>query len=55
LQADSESLCNAWIRAIQRTIQHLHEDDQGTYTHSRRSFVENFESKTPQSVHCKLG
>uniref|UniRef100_A0A915NAM5 Uncharacterized protein n=1 Tax=Meloidogyne javanica TaxID=6303 RepID=A0A915NAM5_MELJA len=54
LQADSESLCNAWIRAIQRTIQHLHEDDQGTYTHSRRSFVENFESKTPQSVHCKL-
>ncbi|KAF7635551.1 hypothetical protein Mgra_00005093 [Meloidogyne graminicola] len=53
LQADSESLCNAWIRAIQRTIQHLHEDDQGTYTHSRKSFIENFESKSPHSVQCK--
>ncbi|VDM44676.1 unnamed protein product [Toxocara canis] len=28
LQADSETLCNAWMRALQRTIHHLHEDDE---------------------------
>uniref|UniRef100_A0A0N4UAS0 Arf-GAP with coiled-coil, ANK repeat and PH domain-containing protein 2 n=1 Tax=Dracunculus medinensis TaxID=318479 RepID=A0A0N4UAS0_DRAME len=27
LQADSDALCNAWIRALQRTIHHLHEVD----------------------------
>uniref|UniRef100_A0AC35U6D1 Arf-GAP with coiled-coil, ANK repeat and PH domain-containing protein 2 n=1 Tax=Rhabditophanes sp. KR3021 TaxID=114890 RepID=A0AC35U6D1_9BILA len=26
LQADSEILCKGWIRALQRTIQHLHEE-----------------------------
>ncbi|KAL3113706.1 hypothetical protein niasHT_016796 [Heterodera trifolii] len=39
LQADSESLCNAWIRALQRTIQNLHEDDHGSYSQSRKSFI----------------
>uniref|UniRef100_A0A914EAG8 Uncharacterized protein n=1 Tax=Acrobeloides nanus TaxID=290746 RepID=A0A914EAG8_9BILA len=38
LQADSEALCNAWIRALQRTIQHLHEDQQSRRT-SRPSFL----------------
>ncbi|MFH4975495.1 hypothetical protein AB6A40_002204 [Gnathostoma spinigerum] len=27
LQADSETLCIAWMRALQRTIHHLHESD----------------------------
>ncbi|VDK21150.1 unnamed protein product [Anisakis simplex] len=27
LQADSDTLCNAWMRALQRTIHHLHESD----------------------------
>lgn len=27
LQADSESLCNDWMRALQRTILALHESD----------------------------
>lgn len=27
MQADSDALCNAWIRALQRTIHHLHEVD----------------------------
>lgn len=27
LQADSDALCNAWMRALQRTIHYLHEND----------------------------
>ncbi|VDN02897.1 unnamed protein product [Thelazia callipaeda] len=27
LQADSDTLCNAWMRALQRTIHYLHESD----------------------------
>ncbi|KAK6104405.1 putative GTPase activating protein for Arf family protein [Brugia pahangi] len=27
LQADSDTLCNAWMRALQRTIHYLHEND----------------------------
>jgi Arf-GAP/coiled-coil/ANK repeat/PH domain-containing protein len=42
LQADSEALCHAWIRALQRTIQHLHEDDQTP----RVSFLSNAEAST---------
>lgn len=29
LQADSDMLCNAWMRALQRTIMYLHESDDG--------------------------
>uniref|UniRef100_A0A7E4W5T6 Arf-GAP with coiled-coil, ANK repeat and PH domain-containing protein 2 n=1 Tax=Panagrellus redivivus TaxID=6233 RepID=A0A7E4W5T6_PANRE len=29
LQADSDALCSSWIRALQRTIQSLHESGQG--------------------------
>ncbi|KAI1710014.1 BAR domain of APPL family domain-containing protein [Ditylenchus destructor] len=50
LQADSESLCNAWIRALQRTIQHLHEDDQGYRNTSRMSFISNFEAASARST-----
>uniref|UniRef100_A0A915EIM6 Uncharacterized protein n=1 Tax=Ditylenchus dipsaci TaxID=166011 RepID=A0A915EIM6_9BILA len=49
LQADSEALCSAWIRALQRTIQHLHEDDSG-YATSRMSFMSNFESASSSNA-----
>ncbi|CAJ0948164.1 unnamed protein product, partial [Mesorhabditis belari] len=40
LQADSESLCNVWMRALQRTILHLHESDHRPQTTSTAcSFV----------------
>lgn len=39
LQADSETLCNAWMRALQRTIHHLHENDDDIP--SQRSLVGN--------------
>ncbi|PAV62480.1 hypothetical protein WR25_08593 [Diploscapter pachys] len=32
LQADSESMCNSWMKALQRTILALHEEDNGTKT-----------------------
>uniref|UniRef100_A0AC34F324 Arf-GAP with coiled-coil, ANK repeat and PH domain-containing protein n=1 Tax=Panagrolaimus sp. ES5 TaxID=591445 RepID=A0AC34F324_9BILA len=38
LQADSETLCNAWILALQRTIQHLHENGQG-YRPQKHSLI----------------
>jgi Arf-GAP/coiled-coil/ANK repeat/PH domain-containing protein len=38
LQADSEPLCAGWILALQRTIQHLHENGQG-YRPQRHSLI----------------
>ncbi|PAV62171.1 hypothetical protein WR25_16975 [Diploscapter pachys] len=32
LQADSESMCNSWMKALQRTILALHEEDNGAKT-----------------------
>uniref|UniRef100_A0A914H2P7 Uncharacterized protein n=1 Tax=Globodera rostochiensis TaxID=31243 RepID=A0A914H2P7_GLORO len=49
LQADSDSLCNAWIRALQRTIQNLHEDDHGSYAQSRKSFIGSIKASTSSS------
>lgn len=40
LQADSEPLCTAWIRALQRTIQDLHENGQG-YRPNRHSLIQS--------------
>uniref|UniRef100_A0A8R1U223 GTP-ase activating protein for Arf containing protein n=1 Tax=Onchocerca volvulus TaxID=6282 RepID=A0A8R1U223_ONCVO len=31
LQADSDTLCNAWMRALQRTIHYLHENDDTVF------------------------
>uniref|UniRef100_A0A915PJC6 PH domain-containing protein n=1 Tax=Setaria digitata TaxID=48799 RepID=A0A915PJC6_9BILA len=31
LQADSDTLCNAWMRAVQRTIHYLHENDDTVF------------------------
>ncbi|CAI5441963.1 unnamed protein product [Caenorhabditis angaria] len=46
LQADSESLCNDWMRALQRTILALHESDNGFINSSRGSATVPSTSKT---------
>lgn len=49
LQADSEALCSAWIKALQRTIQHLHESGQG-YKSARHSVISSVnDATTPTS------
>ena len=50
LQADSDALCAAWIKALQRTIQHLHESGQG-YKSTRQSVINPIsEGVTPTST-----
>uniref|UniRef100_A0A914UK71 Uncharacterized protein n=1 Tax=Plectus sambesii TaxID=2011161 RepID=A0A914UK71_9BILA len=43
LQADSESLCNAWMRALQRTIHHLHESEDNDNTDKKSTFTSDRE------------
>uniref|UniRef100_A0A9J2PL33 Uncharacterized protein n=1 Tax=Ascaris lumbricoides TaxID=6252 RepID=A0A9J2PL33_ASCLU len=49
LQADSETLCTAWIRALQRTIHHLHENDE-----SLPANVRTFTSTNDETVNHNL-
>ena len=51
LQADSEALCASWIRALQRTIQHLHESDHGFPTNSHSFATEKHQSSHPRPLH----
>uniref|UniRef100_A0A914Z7Q7 Uncharacterized protein n=1 Tax=Panagrolaimus superbus TaxID=310955 RepID=A0A914Z7Q7_9BILA len=48
LQADSETLCNAWILALQRTIQHLHENGQG-YRPQKHSLINSINEACAKS------
>lgn len=48
LQADSETLCNAWILALQRTIQHLHENGQG-YRPQKNSLINSINEACAKS------
>ncbi|GMT16752.1 hypothetical protein PFISCL1PPCAC_8049 [Pristionchus fissidentatus] len=49
LQADSEMLCNGWMRALQRTILHLHESHQKSIP-SRDSSLPSSNGSSIQSV-----
>uniref|UniRef100_A0AC35G6R4 Uncharacterized protein n=1 Tax=Panagrolaimus sp. PS1159 TaxID=55785 RepID=A0AC35G6R4_9BILA len=48
LQADSETLCKAWILALQRTIQHLHENGQG-YRPQKHSLINSINEACAKS------
>ncbi|KAI6232731.1 hypothetical protein M3Y99_00997400 [Aphelenchoides fujianensis] len=50
LQADSDNLCREWIHVLQRTIQHLHEDD-GMPGDGRSSFLKQLEATNTRSGH----
>lgn len=47
LQADSDALCSAWMRALQRTIHYLHENDD---TVLQQTGVKQITDGTPESV-----
>ncbi|VBB28483.1 unnamed protein product [Acanthocheilonema viteae] len=47
LQADSDTLCSAWMRALQRTIHYLHENDDTVF---RQTAVKQINDGTPESV-----
>ncbi|CAG9532161.1 unnamed protein product [Cercopithifilaria johnstoni] len=53
LQADSDTLCSAWMRALQRTIHYLHENDDTMF---QQTTVKQISDGTPESVltlHCE--
>ncbi|EJW85606.1 GTP-ase activating protein for Arf containing protein [Wuchereria bancrofti] len=47
LQADSDTLCNAWMRALQRTIHYLHENDDTVF---QLTTVKQINDGTPESA-----
>ncbi|VDK75918.1 unnamed protein product [Litomosoides sigmodontis] len=47
LQADSDTLCSAWMRALQRTIHYLHENDNMV---CQQAIVKQISDGTPESI-----
>uniref|UniRef100_A0A0R3RVK8 Arf-GAP with coiled-coil, ANK repeat and PH domain-containing protein 2 n=1 Tax=Elaeophora elaphi TaxID=1147741 RepID=A0A0R3RVK8_9BILA len=47
LQADSDTLCSAWMRALQRTIHYLHENDDTVF---QQATVKQISDGTSESV-----